>query len=249
VSISERELKVSVDELTLSGGVCAVEGAQIGVLLLHGIPSVAPPDPGDEGYPGLARSAAAQGVSAAWLNMRAAKGQPGFFSIEGWVKDATIGVAALTDGDFRDLEVVICGSSAGGAVAAEVVHRGAPVDGLALLAAPAAWLSYAAHPQAGVERITQDSGMRVAPEVLSDPAEWGEEFRRISTETAIAGVRVPVLIVQGEEDFVVPPEHATRISAACPQAEVHMLPGGSHQLRRDPRTLQILLDWLQRTFP
>jgi alpha-beta hydrolase superfamily lysophospholipase len=249
VSIRERELKVSVNELTLSGGVCAVEGARLGVLLLHGMPSIAPPDPGDEGYPGLARAVAAQGFSAAWLNMRAAKGQPGSFSIEGWVKDATAAVAALTAQDFRDLTVVICGSSAGGAVAAEVVRRGAPVDGLALLAAPAEWLSYSAHPQAGLERITQDSGMAVAQEVLADPAAWGEEFRRVSTETSLAGVHVPVLIVHGDEDVVVPPEHAARISTACPQAEVHMLPGGSHQLRKDPRAMQILLEWMERTFP
>jgi hypothetical protein len=69
---TERALQVPVEDLVLSGGICFAGDARVGVLLLHGIPSNSPPDPGDEGYPGLARAIAGQGISAAWLNMRAA---------------------------------------------------------------------------------------------------------------------------------------------------------------------------------
>jgi pimeloyl-ACP methyl ester carboxylesterase len=181
--------------------------------------------------------------------MRAARGQPGFFSIEGWVRDATAAIATLRQGAFAGLPFVLAGSSAGGAVAAEAVSRGVPVDGLILLAAPAEWLSFAAHPQEGVERITQDAGMAVDPAVVADPSAWGEEFKQVATERAIPDVTVPILIVQGDQDFVVPPEHAQRIAARAPHAEMHVLSDGAHQLRRDPRALEIMVDWLRRHFP
>jgi uncharacterized protein len=249
MSVTESELQVSVDGLQLAGGLCLADEARAGILLLHGIPSVAPPDPADEGYPGVARQLAAGGFSAAWLNMRAAKGQPGFFSIRGWVRDATAAVSALKDGDFRRLPLIMAGSSAGGAVAAEVARSEPVIDGLILLAAPAEWVTFAAHPRAGLERITQDAGMAVAPEVHEDPSAWGQEFREVATEESIVGVRSPVLIVHGDQDEVVPPEHAAALYDLAPQAEIHMISGAGHQLRRDPRALQVMLDWLNRLWP
>jgi pimeloyl-ACP methyl ester carboxylesterase len=249
VSPTQRELRVAVDDLVLSGGVFVADGAPCGLLLLHGIPSTAPPDPADEGYPGLARQFADAGYSAAWLNMRAAKGQPGFFSIQGWVRDVTAAISTLRASDFRGLPFVIAGSSAGGAVAAEVARRGAPVDGVILLAAPAEWISFAAHPEAGVQLIVEDAGMALAPDVRADPSSWGQEFKEVATESAIAEVTVPVLIIHGDQDVVVPPAHASRIASRADGAEVHMIPDGSHQLRRDPRAVQIMLDWLQRRWP
>ncbi|MEA2507271.1 MAG: uncharacterized protein QOH48_1889 [Actinomycetota bacterium] len=250
MNLTERELQVQVqvDDLTLTGGICFARKAHTGVLLLHGIPSTAPADPADEGYPGLARALARQGFSAAWLNMRAAKGQPGHFSIQGWVRDATAAVMRLRQQEFRDLRLVLIGSSAGGAVAAEVARRGAPVDGVALLAAPAEWVSFAAHPEAGLERITRDAGMTVSPEVRADPSAWGAEFMDVATQTSIANVRLPVLILQGDQDEVVPAEHAGAIARRAPNAEVHILEGSTHQLRKDPRAVQLLVDWLTRTF-
>jgi fermentation-respiration switch protein FrsA (DUF1100 family) len=239
---------VHVEDLVLGGGICLVPGAATGALLLHGIPSTAPPDPADEGYPGLARELARQVISAAWLNMRAAKGQPGNFSIQGWVSDATAAVAQLKHGGFKDLRLVLVGSSAGGAVAAEVARRGAPVEGVALLAAPAEWTSFAAHPEAGVERITIDAGMAVSQEVRDDPSAWGAEFLDVATHGSIAEVRVPVLILHGDQDPVVPVAHAETISQRTPNPEVHILEGGAHQLRRDPRAVEILVEWLRRNF-
>ena len=247
--LTERELQVHVDQLTLSGGVCVAEGGRTGVLLLHGIPSTAPPDPADEGYPGLARALAARGISAAWLNMRAAKGQPGFFSIQGWVRDAAAAVTQLKEREFRDKHVVIVGSSAGGAVAAQVASLGFAVEGVALLAAPADWITFAAHPHAGVERITRDAGMAVAPDVLEDPLVWGAEFLEVSTQRAIAGVDVPVLILHGDLDEVVPVAHAGEIAQRAPHADVHIIQGGVHQLRKDPRAVHLLVEWLARTWP
>lgn len=248
--MTARPLEVVSDGLRLDAGIELPEGVPRGVaVLLHGIPSVAPPEPDDEGYPGLARRFAARGWAAAWGDMRAVRRSPGFFSIEGWVKDAAAIVDAARAAAGTEGPLVMLGSSAGGAVSTEVVRRGAPVDALVLLAAPAAWLSFAADPASGVVYVTTGSGMQLAPETLEDPSQWAAEFERVTTELAIEEVDVPVLVVHGTADDVVPVDHAARIASANARARLEVLEGSGHQLRRDERAVALVLDWLDETFP
>lgn len=228
----------------LKGGAFVPEDAERSVVLLHGIPSAAPPDPGDSGYRGFARTFAEAGWVAGWADMRAVRESEGYFSIEGWVSDVAAIVAAIRDvKPTRFLGLV--GSSAGGAVATVAVSRGTDVDALALLAAPAAWVSFAADPVVGLTRVTQEAGMEVAPEVMEDPTEWAAEFGRVTTKDAISDVSVPVLVVHGDADDVVPVDHAADIAGNARHAELHILKGGAHQLRRDPRAIQTLMQWLE----
>ncbi len=241
--MKEIPLEIKSDGNLLKGGAFVPEGADRSVVLLHGIPSTAPPDPSDTGYRGLARTFAEAGWVAGWADMRAVRESDGYFSIEGWVADVAAIVAAVRDlTPTRFLALV--GSSAGGAVSTVAVSRGLQVDALALLAAPAAWVSFAAHPVAGLTRITQEAGMRVAPEALEDPTEWAAEFDRVVTKEAIADVTLPVLVLHGDADDVVPVDHAADIATAAGDAELHIVKGGEHQLRRDPRALQTLMRWL-----
>lgn len=243
--MKEIPLEISSGGILLKGGAFVPEDATRSVVLLHGIPSTAPQDPSDVGYRGFGRAFADAGWVAGWADMRAVRGSEGYFSIEGWVTDVSAIVAAI-----RDLKptgfVALVGSSAGGAVASEAVGRGLSVDALALLGAPAAWVSFAAHPVAGLTRITQEAGMQVAPEVMEDPAGWAAEFDRVTTRDSIREVSVPVLVLHGDADDVVPVDHAGDIAAAAHDAELHIIKGGGHQLRRDPRALQTLLQWLDR---
>ncbi len=246
--VQENVLPLSCDGLRLSCGSAVPEEPRGVVVLLHGIPSGSPPDPTDVGYPGLARDFADRGWAAVWADMRAVRESEGFFSIEGWVRDAESAVAAAYSLPVAaELPLALIGSSAGGAVATEAVRRGAPVDALALLAAPASWVSFADDPALGVQRITQDAGMALAPEVIEDPVAWALEFEGVTTETSIGDVDIPILIVHGSADDVVPVDHAERIAAKAPQSEVHIIEEGTHQLRRDPRAMQVVLDWLDRT--
>ena len=244
--IAEQDLDFEVDGLLLSGGAFAADPARGLVVLLHGIPSIAPPDPDDAGYPGLARRLAESGWTAAWVNMRGAKGSPGFFSIEGWVRDASAAVAAVR-ARFDDGPLALVGSSAGGSVATEAVARGTSVEALALLAAPATWVSFASEAAAAVQRITVESGMALAEDVLADPAAWAGEFESVVTEEAIEKVEVPVLIVHGSSDVVVPVEHAKRIAERASGARLEIIEGGAHQLRRDERAVTVLEEWLEKT--
>lgn len=248
MTIEERPLALLCDGLRLRAGAYVPAAPRGLVVLFHGIPSTAPPEPGDEGYPGLARHCAEQGWATVWAQFRAAHGSPGYFSIEGWVRDARAVIdSARTIGGATQLRLAVVGSSAGGAVAVEAVARGAPVDALALLAAPAQWTGFAGDPAAGVRRITTDAGMLVAPEVEDDPSEWGEEFERVSTERSITRVKIPVLVVHGTADEVVPVDHAHRIAERSSRAELVVLEGADHRLRRDASVVALVLDWIGKT--
>lgn len=247
--MSGRPLEVTSDGVRLEAGIEVPDDPRGTAILLHGIPSIAPPDPGDLGYPGLAARFASEGWAAAWGNMRAARGSPGYFSIEGWVKDALAIVDAARSAAGTGGPVVLLGSSAGGAVSTEAVRRGAPVDALVLLAAPAEWLSFADDPAMGVLRIRAGAGMELSPETLEDPAQWAAEFEGVTTEVSARDVRMPTLIVHGTADDVVPVEHAPRIAAAAPGAQLEIVEGAGHQLRRNERVVSLVLRWLDTTFP
>lgn len=243
--MNERPLEVVSDASRLSAGVVLPESPRAVVLLLHGLPSVSPSTPGDPGYPGLARRFAENGYAAGWVDLRSVRDSEGFFSIEGWVRDVRATVDALRAlPGLSDLPFVLVGSSAGGAVSTEAVRRGAPVDLLALLAAPATWVSYADGAQAAVERIRNEAGLALAPEVLASPDVWAAEFGAVETEQSIAHVDIPVLIVHGTADDVVAVEHAERIAENASNAEVRLLEGALHQLRKEPRAIDAVLEWI-----
>jgi uncharacterized protein len=245
--IVERALAVVVDGNRLACGAYVPAEPRGTVIALHGIPSVAPPDPDDEGYPGLARRFSGRGWTAVWVDMRSVRGSEGHFSIEGWVRDlrAVIDAArALDGGAGRPLGVVA--SSAGGAVAVEVAKRGAPVDALALLGTPAAWLSFARDPADAVRRIVEEAGMTLGDDVHADPVTWAHEFESVVTERSVATVWVPILIVHGTDDDVVPPDHARRLAERAPNAELRLLEGAPHQLRGHPGVFELVAEWLER---
>ncbi|MDQ3985269.1 MAG: lysophospholipase [Actinomycetota bacterium] len=241
---TERELAVVCDGLMLAGGVCEAVEPRGTAVLLHGIPTSAPRDPEDAGYPGLARRFASEGWTSVWAEMRGVRNSGGYFSIEGWVADARAIVDAARALDGVRSPLVLIGSSAGGAVSVEAVTRGASVDALALLAAPAAWVSFADDPPAAVKRITVDAGMALAPETLADPTTWAAEFESVITEASIGRITVPVLIVHGTADDVVPVDHAHRLAERAPSAQLRIIEGAPHQLRRNEEAIAAVLRWM-----
>lgn len=243
----ELSLPVVCDGLRLGGGAFVPEHARGLAVLLHGIPSVGPAEPHDEGYPGLARDFATRGWAAAWADMRGCRSSPGYFSIEGWVRDARaiIDAARSLEG-VPGLPVAVVGFSAGGVVATEAIRRGAPADALVTLGSPARWTFLADDPREGVRRITDEAGMPLTDDVLSDPTDWAGEFERVTAEGAISSLRIPVLIVHGTADEVVPVHHAERIAARARGADVKLLDGAPHHLRLYPEAVEVVIDWLDR---
>jgi pimeloyl-ACP methyl ester carboxylesterase len=244
MTVAERTLDVVFEGSKLYCGAAIPDEPRGVLVLLHGIPSVAPPEPGDLGYPGFARLAAESGWLAVWGDMRAVRRSEGYFSMEGWVRDAGefVRIArSLEEG--RGLPFGLAGSSAGGAVFSEVVARGAEVDALALLAAPASWISFAGDPSTAVAMIQLQAGMALAPETLADPDAWAAEYDAVTTERTIGKEEVPTLILHGDADDVVPVEHAYRLKEAAPNAKLEIVPGAGHQLRRNDVATKLLFEW------
>ena len=241
------KLNVLCDGNRLVGDVVIPQSPRGLVLFLHGLPSALhEPDPNDEGYAGVSKGFAERGYAAAWFDMRGKHGK-GYFSIEGWVRDAraALDAARAVDG-LAGLPAALAGFSAGGAVAVETARRGAPVKALVLLAAPATWVSLGKEPHEAAVRIKEAHGMRLAPEVEEDPSAWHAEFAATATERTIVTVRTPVLVVHSDNDDVVPVSHADRIEQAAPNAQKRVLSGQGHQLRRSAEALEVTLSWLDR---
>lgn len=51
-------------------------------------------------------------------------------------------------------------------------------------------------------------------------------------EAALRGYRGPLLILHGADDAIIPPDHARRLAAAAPQAELHLLACGHNDCPR-----------------
>jgi predicted alpha/beta hydrolase family esterase len=61
----------------------------------------------------------------------------------------------------------------------------------------------------------------------------GDEFGSTEDLGATLPDDVPVHVVHGLDDDIVPPEHAALYQRAIPQARLHLLPGRDHQFKDD----------------
>ena len=66
---------------------------------------------------------------------------------------------------------------------------------------------------------------------------------------AMSRIEVPVLLIHGEEDRLVPIAAARKVAAANPSWETAFLPGVGHtpQLEAPEQTAKIITEWLQST--
>ena len=123
--------------------------------------------------------------------------------------------------------IVVVGHSLGGSAAILARARGAPIDGLALVASPADLF-------AATAGFFSDHGLPGGLLVKLFHPSWrlraGESFSYLDPEARareIAGT-IPIEIVQGDEDTRVPPSEAVRLSAAT-GVPVFTVEGGGHR--------------------
>lgn len=242
-------LAIPSGSLMLPGELVEPDQPRALVVLCHGLPSATPPDPDDPGYAGLARAFAARGIAAMWFTFRGGRGVAGNFSIRGWVDDLDAAITAVrARPGVGALPLSLVGSSLGGVTAVAVGAERDDVTSVATLATPATLEDLIPDPEVFVH-LARNRGMIADPSYPTEPDAWAAEFVGAAPERIVGALAPrPVLVVHGDADTDVPYVHAERLFAAARDPkELIRLPGSGHRLRLDPRTVEAVADWIDRT--
>lgn len=248
--MQRRALIIEGDDVTLRGELVTPTQPRALVFLCHGIPASSTQPVDDPGYAGLASTLSDAGYAAAWFDFRGSRSSTGDFSVQGWREDLDSVIDHFWDEPLLDgLSRVVIGSSAGGATA---IQAAAERDDLAAVATLAAVASV--HDMGLLERPDdllarmRNSGLIRDPSFPHDLMAWIDGFEQGAALRHIGTIAPkPVLLVHGTGDDVVPYQHAEQLfeTASAPK-ELIRIEGGGHQLRRDPRAVRAVLDWLSR---
>lgn len=255
----EKEHEIIVDGLRLWGRSCHPDREQREIksrtpllILCHGIPGASPQkrslsDEKDGGYHALADRCLEEGFTVFHFNFRGAGESEGNFDLAGWRRD----LAAVLD--YWEAErgmnnFLLWGFSAGGAVSCCVAARDPRVTGLVMAAAPAEFYSLFSpqEPQLLIEHLRQLGVIR-DPLFPHDPARWLREIYATSPLFKIKHISPrPLLIIHGSRDELVSCRHAFQLyNQAGTAAQLVVLPGAKHQLRRFSPAVERCLCWLK----
>ena len=85
-------------------------------------------------------------------------------------------------------------------------------------------------------------------QVTSARVGWSPPYlRSLTLARRLSRISVPALLVWGDQDRLVPPQHAEAYKAGIPDARAVMVPGGAHCLvaQRPDETSQAVLGFLR----
>lgn len=215
-----------------------------GVVLCHGFPRRA----SGVGlrYSELAdRISAQMDMSVLTFNFRGSGRSEGDFSIAGWKRDLSAAVAHMRRTCDVD-HVWVAGFGTGGSIALAVAAEDQAIDGVVSFAARAHFDDWSKHADDLVEHA-KSVGLFQTAGFPEDVKAWASEFDQVRPLDAISKIAPrPVMIVHGREDERVPVQDARDIKAAGGDAvELRIIHNATHRLQGDPRTIALLLGWLE----
>jgi alpha-beta hydrolase superfamily lysophospholipase len=216
------------------------------VVLCHGYPSGTTADAAPDTMPELAdRIAGEMGWAALAFAYRGCGTSEGQFSLAGWLED--IGAAtAHVEAAVRPLGVWLAGFGTGGALAVCAAAADPRIQGVAALGAPGDFDDWAGHPRRLLEH-GREVGVITDPNFPPSLDAWARDFKDIRAVACVTDYAPrPLLVVHGSEDDVVPQFDARVLVDAHGSAELRFILGAGHGLRHDPRTVAVLLGWLDR---
>ena len=257
-AMKQTEHKIYVDGLCLKGysysldGLRGQRGGSSMLLLCHGIPAAPQPEgrgggEKDGGYPALAASCLQAGFNVFHFNFRGTGESEGNFDLAGWRRDLTA-VLDYWEREGGKNTFLLWGFSAGAAVSCCVAARDFRVKALVMAASPA---EFASRFPAGEEQcmlaVMRQRGIIRDEAFPPDAGRWLQNIHAASPVMYISAIAPrPLLIIHGEEDELVSCSHAHRLyQAAVDCAELMILPGAGHQLRRHPAAVTCCLHWLR----
>ena len=244
------EIRLEADGLRLSAYLARPPGSggRLGLVLCHG-------------FPAGPRGAAASGhtyrefadrltIEPGWavltFNFRGTGASAGNFSLGGWLADLRVAIDTLSAADGID-GVWLAGFGTGGSLAICAAGEDDRVQGVAAFAAQSGFDDWAADPDRFLAHAREIGVIRDA-RFPPDPQAWARELREIQPLALMGKIPPrPILLVHGDDDGVVPPEHVRELAdAAGGMVDLRLLSGAGHRLRHDPRAVAALLGWLGR---
>jgi dipeptidyl aminopeptidase/acylaminoacyl peptidase len=248
----KRNFTLKVDNLSLPGEVYFSENPKRpcpALCLCHGIPSGQPASNGDAGYPGLAERFCEAGFITLIFNFRGAHGTEGNLDMLGWTRDLTAAIDYLVGLKEVDRSrLCLLGSSAGAAVSVYVAAKDSRVSSLVTLACPAEFdfMTDKKRARDTIDHfrsigIIRDKGFPLSVD------DWLAGFSQVAPINWIDKISPrPTLLIHGDQDDLVPAEHAHRLfeKARNPKKLV-IITGAGHRLRLEEKAVTTALDWLK----
>jgi alpha-beta hydrolase superfamily lysophospholipase len=219
------------------------------VVICHGIPGSKPAQ-GDRGYFPLAKELASWGFACVVFNFSGCGESSGNIDLNVWDADL-LAVYDFVSGlpGLDNTEIHIIGFSAGGAAAVKfITSERKKIKSLMLLATPADISQIIPDNAELMVRHFRELGLIKDAGFPCDINGWYKGFSLLKAENLIRWLPqgLPVCIVHGDRDTVVPVSHAERIYQAAPHPKKFIiLEGAPHQLRKDDRIAGIILIWLR----
>ncbi len=200
------------------------------------------------------RMAEEMGWTALTLRFRGCGKSDGNFSLRGWVDDARAGIEYLASVEGCD-QIWVVGFGTGGAVglsaAVERIADGEPeglarIAGAALIGTPADFDDWAQEPERLLAHA-RHAGAVTDVDFPADPDLWRAELASVRASSAAENFGDnAMLVLHGFDDEAVPQLDARMVADAHGDADLRLISGAGHQLRHDPRSMAILLGWLER---
>jgi putative redox protein len=196
-------------------------------------------------YPALAdRLARETGWQVVTAALRGAGESAGDFSALGWLDDLRF----LAESEVPEASGgVVVGFGFGGVLALHLAAGDDRVAGVACLGTPADVAELTGDTEAFLVRCRR-TGLIKTPGFPASPDAWAKELSVLhpADDAALLKGR-PLLLVHGSDDSDVPLSGARALAeAATGPSELHVVSGGGHWLRADPRVLALLVGWLER---
>jgi alpha-beta hydrolase superfamily lysophospholipase len=225
-------------------------------ILCHGIPSGAP-TAGEPGYEVLAERLAGEGLAACWFNFRGTGASDGNFSLPGWVDDLNALLSAADSGEepfqyCQPARKALVGFSAGGAVSIVCASRMGvgekrKLRALAAISSPSDFTRLL-NREGLIDfiRHARDIGIIRDPGFPASQEEYYAEMLACRALDFVSGLSpIPLLVMHGDQDDVVPLEEARRLyEAAGEPKEIAVIPGGGHRLRLNEPAMDAMISWL-----
>ena len=245
---------VSTDGITIRGTIFYPEARPSKlypvVIICHGIPGSGTPRPStDPGYEDLATEFTSLGVAAVIFNFRGCGESGGNFDMMGWTHDLEAVIdKTLNTPHIDPTRLLVVGFSGGGAAAAKVAAENDNIFAVALVGTPAHFRIFEKDMPSVVEDF-RERGIIRDPNFPPDMDHWIDGFTEIEPRRWIRHFKGKhALVMHGDEDELVPVEHARELHEAAPAgvAEISIIPGGVHRLRLDSRCVDELKAWVLR---